>query len=433
MASIITNRFPVSLLVTKLLLWVSKELRSVPMVQPGMNAPSARGVVATAAPALGGMLALASALGIGRFVYTPILPAMADALGLSKTEAGLIAAANFVGYLAGALIAAAPELPGGRRAWLFGMLAVGAVTTAAMGWADTTAAFMLLRFAGGVASAFVLVLGSGLVLDRLARAGLERWAALHFAGVGLGIAFSALLIDVLQEVGAGWQTLWMAAGAAAAVAVPLAAWLAPTTGEPAIADSATRGPSSGRIGLPRGLGALTLCHGLFGFGYVVTATFIVVAVRASPKLRTLEVAVWLVVGLAAMPSTALWAWVGQRAGVLLAYALACLLAAVGVAAGGLWHTPAGVLLAAGLLGGTFMGITALGFTAARALAPEQGRRSSALMTAGFGVGQIAGPLVAGFSTPRAASQCLRLSPRSRSPWRRSSQALPPDAPTRRTR
>jgi len=368
------------------------------MVPSDTNARSAQGVVAAAAavaPAFGGMLALASALGIGRFVYTPILPAMADALGLSKTEAGLIAAANFVGYLAGALLAAAPQLPGGRRAWFLGTLAVGAVTTAAMGWADTTAAFMLLRFGGGVASAFVLVLGSALVLDRLARAGLERWAALHFAGVGFGIALSALLIDVLQETGAGWRTPWMAVGAAAAVAVPLAAWLIPSAGEPAVAGTITRAETGNRVGLPRGLGALTLCHGLFGFGYVMTATFIVVAVRASPELRTLEGEVWLVVGLAAMPSTALWAWVGQRAGVLLAYALACLLAAVGVAAGGLWQTPAGVLLAAALLGGTFMGITALGFTAARALAPEQRRRSSALMTAGFGVGQIAGPLVAG--------------------------------------
>ena len=379
------------------------------LVPPDMNARPARGVVAAAAavaPAFGGMLALASALGIGRFVYTPILPAMADALGLSKTEAGLIAAANFVGYLAGALLGTAPQLPGGRRAWFVGMLAVGAATTAAMGWADTTVAFMLLRFAGGVASAFVLVLGSTLVLDRLARAELERWAALHFAGVGFGIALSALLINVLQGAGAGWRTLWIAAGAVAAVALPLAAWLVPTVEEPAIAGTATHGASASTVSLPRGLGALTLCHGLFGFGYVITATFIVVAVRAYPELRTLEGEVWLVVGLAAMPSTALWAWVGQRAGVLPAYALACLLAAVGVAADGLWQTPAGVLLAAALLGGTFMGITALGFTAARALAPEQGRRSSAVMTAGFGVGQIAGPLAAGWLLDATGSFAL---------------------------
>src|SRR5271165_7036196 len=80
--------------------------------------------------ALGGMLALASAMGIGRFVYTPILPAMADALALTKAEAGLIASANFIGYLAGALLLVLPRLPGGRRAWFVAGLLIGATTMA---------------------------------------------------------------------------------------------------------------------------------------------------------------------------------------------------------------------------------------------------------------------------------------------------------------
>jgi predicted MFS family arabinose efflux permease len=65
--------------------------------------------------ALGGLVALAAAVGIGRFVYAPILPLMVEDLGMTKGAAGFLASANFLGYLAGALLAATPTIPGSRR------------------------------------------------------------------------------------------------------------------------------------------------------------------------------------------------------------------------------------------------------------------------------------------------------------------------------
>jgi len=351
--------------------------------------------------ALGGMVALAAGMGIGRFVYTPILPDMAAALGLTAAASGLLASANFIGYLAGALLVAMPRLPGGRRGWFLAGLAVSAGSTAAMAGVGSMPAFLLLRFAGGVASACVLVVGSALVLDHLAALQRAHRAALHFAGVGVGIAISSILVDALQAGGAGWRWEWLASGAVSACAVPLAAWL--ISESRAAAPTAVHGAAKQHRRLPRGIGMLTLCHGLFGFGYVVTATFLVAIVRGTLHARGLEAVVWLAVGLAAVPSTAIWGRIGGRIGALPAYACACLLEAVGVAAGGLWPSAAGVMLAAVLLGGTFMGITALGFAAARTLAPHQQHRCFAVITAGFGLGQIIGPSVAGLLLDRTHS------------------------------
>ena len=75
---------------------------------------------------LGGCLALAAAMGIGRFIYTPILPFMAEALSLSKSEAGLIASANFLGYLIGALLAAGAFIRGDPHRWFLAALAASA-------------------------------------------------------------------------------------------------------------------------------------------------------------------------------------------------------------------------------------------------------------------------------------------------------------------
>ena len=339
--------------------------------------------------ALGGLVALAAAMGIGRFVYTPILPLMVEALNLSKGQAGLIASANFAGYLAGALFAATPILPGSRRTWLLYALAASALSTGAMALVSSVTAFVLLRFIGGVASAFVLVFSSALVLDRLNAAGRPNLSAVHFAGVGSGIAVSALMVSSLVALGFGWHALWIASGIVSLIALALVSGLIPDQ-----VELKAPAPARGQR-VDRSLAALVAAYGLFGFGYVITATFLVAIVRASEETRAFEPIVWVVVGLTAAPSVGLWMWVSARTGIARAFALACVIEAVGIAASVLWLTIPGALLAAMLLGGTVMGITALGLIGARRLSQSDPRRTLAMMTAAFGLGQIVGPVFAG--------------------------------------
>jgi predicted MFS family arabinose efflux permease len=340
--------------------------------------------------ALGGLIALAAGMGIGRFVYTPVLPFMEAALGLTKPQAGVIASVNFLGYLLGALAAAWSALPGGSRGWFLGALGVSAVTTGAMGLTTSMAIFLGLRFVGGAASAFVLVFASALVLDRLAASGRPALSAIHFAGVGVGIAVSAVIVTGLSAGGADWQAQWIVSGAVALLAVVAVMWLVPreTGAERPVAAAQSSG-------FDRRLTALIVAYGLFGFGYVITATFISTMVRTIPDLRSIEPVVWLVFGLAAIPSIALWTWIGRRWGNDRSFALACIVEGIGVALSVLTTNAAVVLLGAVLLGGTFMGITALGFIYARDLTAGDPRRSLALMTAAFGFGQMIGPTFAG--------------------------------------
>jgi predicted MFS family arabinose efflux permease len=339
--------------------------------------------------ALGGLVALAAAVGIGRFVYTSILPLMAEDLGVSKGTAGLLASANFAGYLAGALLAATPTMPGSRRNWLLLSLIVSSLTTGAMAFTSSTAAFLTLRFAGGVASAFVLVLAAALVLDRLSAAGRPDLTAVHFAGVGVGMALSAVLVSSLAAWGGGWRSPWLASGITSVLAVGIVAGLIADRVEPAMATASRQHQADPH------LAALVVAYGLFGFGYIITATCLVAIVRGSAQVCALDPLIWLVVGLTAAPSVARWTWVGAKIGIARGFAFACGIEAVGVAASVLWLTPAGVLLAAALLGGTFMGITALGLIRARHLSSGDPRRTLAVMTAAFGLGQIVGPVFAG--------------------------------------
>jgi len=149
--------------------------------------------------------------------------------------------------------------------------------------------------------------------------------------------------------------LWLASGAVTFVALLAAAGLLPEGTAPPV-----RSTREDRGAIDRGLRRLMIAYGLFGFGYVITATFLVAIVRATPTIRPFEPVIWIVFGIAAVPSVTLWARLAQPIGIPAAFAIACIVEAAGVLASVAWPTTLGVFSAAILVGGTFMGLTALG-------------------------------------------------------------------------
>lgn len=277
--------------------------------------------------AIAGMTALAVAMGIGRFVYTPILPGMMEELHLTPADAGWIASANYLGYLIGAFAAAGGWAHGRERLLMFVSLAASAMLAALMGLNETMAAFLVIRFLAGLASAFVMVFMASIVFSHLAVAGRSDLQALHFGGVGLGIAVSSALLAILVTDHAGWAAGWLWSGALSAVGLLIVALLAGST-------TPANGVDGPEPALPkdRSLAKMIVAYGLFGFGYVVTATFLVAIVRQGGGGRVFEATVWMVAGLAGFPSTWFWQKLTARTGLYAAYAMSCLVEVVGVIA-----------------------------------------------------------------------------------------------------
>jgi predicted MFS family arabinose efflux permease len=342
---------------------------------------------------LAGAAALALAVGIGRFAYTPVLPAMQEATGFGAAIAGWIAGWNYLGYLLGALGASFIAARESRGALLLGCIAASTLSTAAMGFTTELVLWCALRFASGLASAGVLVISSAIVLETLARAARPHLMGVHFSGVGIGIALSGIVVALGVGV-LDWRGLWFAlAGVSAALAL-LTLPLAIRRGAKGAATQAAV-PVRERFSAP----LLVASYFLEGLGYVVTGTFLVAIAKQMPGIGGAAESLWIAVGLAGAPSTLLWSRLAQRWGAPAALIAAHLVQAAGIVlpvfSNSLWVA----LVAAVFFGGTFMGITAVIVSYAGRIAVNPGRMIG-LLTAAFGLGQMIGPVIAGWLAER---------------------------------
>ena len=351
------------------------------------------------AKALAGAAALAVAMGIGRFAFTPVLPMMLQDANLSIASGGWLASANYLGYLIGALSAMVLQVRP-ERAIYVGLLVIAAATLG-MGGSDAFAVWVALRLLAGVASAWVLISVSAWCMDTLAVYQRPFLNSLVFAGVGTGIAAAGLLCLALTQWAAGSARAWLALGLLA-VAVTALIWRFFVRHEAAAASAAKPAAPAAFVWTADAL-RLVLCYGVFGFGYIIPATFLPVMAKAALQGSAAFGWAWPVFGAAAALSTLMVATLVRHWGNRRVWMGCHALMAAGTVLP-VWSAQLPSILAAALcVGGTFMVLTLVALQEARRVAGAQARTLIAAMTSAFAAGQIIGPLTvsaggAGFSS-----------------------------------
>ncbi|MBC9000182.1 MFS transporter [Pseudomonas sp. N40(2020)] len=336
-------------------------------------------------------VALMMAVGIGRFALTPQMPHMLSEGQIDLTAAGLIAAANYLGYLLGAMDAMFAHRPQQVQRRLHGGLWLCVLLTLASFWANGFWSHLLLRFGTGVASAWVMVMITTLSQPLAAAAGRPRLGALVFAGPGLGIFLTGVLALVSHLLNQTSATLWLIY-AAAALVMMLGVWrLLP---QPVAAKTAVAAvnPSS------RGIGRLAVIYALYGVGYIIPATFLSQMANAQFHGQWQADLFWPSFGLCAAIGVLLVSlrrhdpqttrhWLMATLWLQAAGVFACLL-------GSGWGLALGVILC----GTPFLACMQLVMQRSRELAPHATQRNAGMLTACFAAGQLSGPLLAALSS-----------------------------------
>ncbi|WP_312199198.1 YbfB/YjiJ family MFS transporter [Stutzerimonas balearica] len=340
---------------------------------------------------LAGAILLLVVHGLGRFVYTPLLPWLVEDGLLTIQQGASIASWNYLGYLIGALLALRWHSVAQIRRSLPWALLLHVLSSLLQTQADSADALAALRLANGIANGLVFVQGPSLILEWLARQQRASSSGLVYLGVCVGLILSSLLVSLSDGLLSGADRWWPAA----VLSVPLAWWGWRQLARLDMPDQAPQPTShaspSGRL-LDRSSTPLFLSYAGAGMGYILPMTFLPMVARLQVEPGDFLIdSSWLVVAVATLPSPWLWNRLGVRLGDDIALRLSYLAQLIGVLAALLLPGALGILLCAVLVGGTFLGTVLLTQRLARTLHPHQGPRLSAALIALYSLTQLAAP------------------------------------------
>jgi predicted MFS family arabinose efflux permease len=336
---------------------------------------------------LSGVCANLVGIGLARFAYTPLIPALILAGWFSPTQAVYLGAANLAGYLAGALLARplASRMP--PAALLRGAMLLTAASFPASAYPLSFAWFFAWRFAAGFGGGALMVVAAPVILQHAPVRQRGIVSGVMFAGVGLGIAASGALVALLLRYGLAetWNVLGIVALLLTAVA-----W----TGWPSESKREIAAPASAppRARSGAALRALHIGYGLSAVGLVPPMVFLVDFIARANHLGVEAGArYWMLFGFAAIAGPVLLGSVADRIGFHPTLRALFVLDAGALVLLALTSHPAALVLSFVILGASVPGVVPLAVGRVHELVhvEHERRRAWSICTVAFAVGQAA--------------------------------------------
>ena len=361
-----------------------------------------------------GCLCIFACLGLGRFALGMLLPAMGVSLHLSYSQMGLISTCNFFGYLVAVLLCGRVQSYLGARKLITFALVLISVSTALVGLGQGLFSIAVLYTLTGIGSGAANVPVMGLVAAWFGRRLRGRAAGFIVIGSGFAILVSGQVIPVLNSLRPdGWRLSWFVL-AGAVLAIAFIWWLVlrdtpKEVGLSKVGESEDGSPAAAQdIFRPLDWKVILHCgiiYFIFGFTYVIYATFIVtVLVQEYGFSEQVAGTFWSWVGLLSLLSGPVFGTLsdrfGRRAGLMLVFSiqtLAYLLV-------GLQLSGPALVLSIGCFGIVAWSVpTIMIALVGDQVGAQNTVRVFGLITFIFGMGQISGPYLAGVIAEKAGN------------------------------
>ena len=343
-------------------------------------------------------------IGLARFAYTPLIPAVVDAGWFAPSAAFYLGAANLLGYLIGAWL-------GNRLAGRFGptatarsMMLAASISMIACAEPVGFVWMFVWRLLAGVAGGSLMVVAAPTVLAEVPVEKRGLAGGLIFTGVGLGIAVSGTLVPVL--LGWGLVEAWLVLGGLC-LALSLSVWRCwPDRDRPA--GPQPDAPGDEAIGSWSVLSLLAV-YALVAAGLVPHMVFLVdFMVRGLDQSFAMGAAVWVAFGVGAVAGPTAAGWLADRIGFAGALRTTLLVELAAIGALAVDDSQPVVFVSALLVGAYVPGVVplVLGRMHDLVAGPEARRRAWGRATMAFALGQAAGAYAFSALFDRAGSYAL---------------------------